>query len=430
MPDIINIHSEEVQEIMGRKPSWIMRWGITVLITIIVVFIVCCYFIRYPQTVSARITLTSDYPPADLVAKATGIIDSVFVSDGDKISKGQLLALIASAADYSDMVIAEKYVSGDEPYAEFSEDEFKRLQSLKLGDIQSNWIEYLSACSNFNDYRRIDQNGKKRILLSEQVEGAKAYYSKLEKQRATVVDALRYEKKSLERDSILFTRKAISQDEYEGELKNYIARKTSLAGFDAEMTNARLNRLQLEQQILELGTQQKAEENEHLRRISQARSQFRNSLAIWKEQYAIIAPYDGNVSLQNIWSRGQHISAGEIIASVSSAEDMHIKGRMKVTSIGFGKIKVGQTVNIKLSGFPYLEFGILRGKVETISSVPEMSQEGLFYTIDVTLPEGLESTYHKQFPFVQNMDGVAEIITEDMRLIEQFIRPIKSLFLN
>ena len=109
---------------------------------------------------------------------------------------------------------------------------------------------------------------------------------------------------------------------------------------------------------------------------------------------------------------------------------MHIKGRMKVTSIGFGKIKVGQTVNIKLSGFPYLEFGILRGKVETISSVPEMSQEGLFYTIDVTLPEGLESTYHKQFPFVQNMDGVAEIITEDMRLIEQFIRPIKSLFLN
>ena len=430
MPDIINIHSEEVQEIMGRKPSWIMRWGITVLITIIVVFIVCCYFIRYPQTVSASITLTSDYPPADLVAKATGIIDSVFVSDGDKICKGQLLALIASAADYGDMVTAEKYVSGDEPYAEFTEDEFKRLQSLKLGDIQPNWIEYLSACSNFSDYRRIDQNGKKRILLSEQVEGAKAYYSKLESQRATVVDALRYEKKSLERDSVLLTRKAISQDEYEGELKNYIARKNSLAGFDAEMTNARLNRLQLEQQILELGTQQKAEENEHLRRISQARSQFRNSLAIWKEQYAIIAPYDGNVSLQNIWSRGQHISAGEIIASVSSAEDMHIKGRMKVTSIGFGKIKVGQTVNIKLSGFPYLEFGILRGKVETISSVPEMSQEGLFYTIDVTLPEGLESTYHKQFPFVQNMDGVAEIITEDMRLIEQFIRPIKSLFLN
>ncbi|MBQ2526209.1 MAG: hypothetical protein II542_05135, partial [Bacteroidales bacterium] len=147
MPDIINIHSEEVQEIMGRKPSWIMRWGITVLITIIVVFIVCCYFIRYPQTVAARITLTSDYPPADLVAKATGIIDSVFVSDGDKICKGQLLALIASAADYGDMVTAEKYVSGDEPYAEFTEDELKRLQSLKLGDIQPNWIEYLSACS-------------------------------------------------------------------------------------------------------------------------------------------------------------------------------------------------------------------------------------------------------------------------------------------
>lgn len=416
---------------MGRKPAWILRWGITILISLILAFVLCCYFIRYPQTVTAYITLTSDYPPADLAAKASGIIDSVFVSNGETVRKDQLLAMISNAADYRDVAFAENFISREgDGVPELSGNELVELQKLNLGNIQSDWISYLSACYNYSDYLRIDQNGKKRKLLAEQVQGAKTYYGKLEKQRSTVVDALVFEKKSLERDSILHVKKAISDQEYETSLKSYASMRNSLAGFDAEMTSAYLNRLQLEQQILELGTQGKIEENEHLRLISQARSRFQGSLALWKEQYAIIAPYDGVVSLQNVWNRGQHITTGEIIASVSATEGAAIKGRLKVPSLGFGKIEKGQTVNIKLSGFPYLEFGILRGKVEAISSVPELTENGLLYTIDVSLPDGLESTYHKTFPFVQNMDGSAEIVTEDMRLIEQFVRPIRSLFLN
>lgn len=416
---------------MGRKPAWILRWGITILISLILAFVLCCYFIRYPQTVTAYITLTSDYPPADLAAKASGIIDSVFVSNGETVRKDQLLAMISNAADYRDIAFAENFISREgDGVPELSGNELVELQKLNLGNIQSDWISYLSACYNYSDYLRIDQNGKKRKLLAEQVQGAKTYYGKLEKQRSTVVDALVFEKKSLERDSILHVKKAISDQEYETSLKSYASMRNSLAGFDAEMTSAYLNRLQLEQQILELGTQGKIEENEYLRLISQARSRFQGSLALWKEQYAIIAPYDGVVSLQNVWNRGQHITTGEIIASVSATEGAAIKGRLKVPSLGFGKIEKGQTVNIKLSGFPYLEFGILRGKVEAISSVPELTENGLQYTIDVSLPDGLKSTYHKTFPFVQNMDGSAEIVTEDMRLIEQFVRPIRSLFLN
>ena len=197
----INIHSSEVQEIMGRKPAWILRWGITILISLILAFVLCCYFIRYPQTVTAYITLTSDYPPADLAAKASGIIDSVFVSNGEPVKKDQLLAMISNAADYRDIAFAEDFISREgDGVPELSGNELVELQKLNLGNIQSDWISYLSACYNYSDYLRIDQNGKKRKLLAEQVQGAKTYYGKLEKQRSTVVDALVFEKKSLDRD--------------------------------------------------------------------------------------------------------------------------------------------------------------------------------------------------------------------------------------
>lgn len=94
------------------------------------------------------------------------------------------------------------------------------------------------------------------------------------------------------------------------------------------------------------------------------------------------------------------------------------------------KVREGQRVIVRLNGYPYMEFGVLSGIVSSISSVPEQSERGLVYTITVNFPDGMETTYHRTLPFVQQMDGQAEIVTEDMRLIEQFIRPIRSLFVN
>jgi multidrug efflux pump subunit AcrA (membrane-fusion protein) len=421
------VYSEEVQVIMGSRPEWILRWGITIIIIILWGIIVACYFIKYPQTVTASIFLTSDNPPSDLAAKAIGILDSVYVADGEEIQKGQLIALIASAVKYEDMVIAEELLTADDL---LTKADVSRLSSLQLGDLQEGWIEYLSICSDYQDYLQIDKIGRKKALLAEQINREKEYCAKLEAQRQILAEDLVYEKRSLQRDSIMLANNLIAQAEYEKTLKSFLSKKNVLAGFDASMTSAYLSRLQTEQQILELNTQKTMETSEYERLISQAKSTLIGQVSLWKEQYAIIAPYDGCVSLQNVWSRGQRVSAGDIIASVAPSGGATIIGRLKVPSSGFGKVNVGQQVNIKLNGFPYLEFGIVKGTVASISSVPENTQEGLTYTVDVIFPDGLESTYHKVFPFVQNMDGNAEIVTEDMRLIEQFIRPIQSLFVN
>ncbi len=421
------VYSEEVQVIMGSRPEWILRWGITIIIIILLGIIVACYFIKYPQTVTASIFLTSDNPPSDLAAKAIGILDSVYVADGEEIQKGQLIALIASAVKYEDMVIAEELLAADDL---LTKADVSRLSSLQLGDLQEGWIEYLSICSDYQDYLQIDKIGRKKALLAEQINREKEYCAKLEAQRQILAEDLVYEKRSLQRDSIMLVNNLIAQAEYEKTLKSFLSKKNALAGFDASMTSAYLSRLQTEQQILELNTQKTLETSEYERLISQAKSTLIGQVSLWKEQYAIIAPYDGRVSLQNVWSRGQRVSAGDIIASVAPSGGATIIGRLKVPSSGFGKVNVGQQVNIKLNGFPYLEFGIVKGTVASISSVPENTQEGLTYTVDVIFPDGLESTYHKVFPFVQNMDGNAEIVTEDMRLIEQFIRPIQSLFVN
>ena len=48
----INLRSEEVQEIMGRVPPWIERWGITVIALLLVVILAGAAMFPYPDTLT------------------------------------------------------------------------------------------------------------------------------------------------------------------------------------------------------------------------------------------------------------------------------------------------------------------------------------------------------------------------------------------
>lgn len=50
-------YSDPVQEIMGSVPPWITRWGITIIFSVFAIILLGCFLIRYPQTVSAPVTI-------------------------------------------------------------------------------------------------------------------------------------------------------------------------------------------------------------------------------------------------------------------------------------------------------------------------------------------------------------------------------------
>jgi hypothetical protein len=100
-------------------------------------------------------------------------------------------------------------------------------------------------------------------------------------------------------------------------------------------------------------------------------------------------------------------------------------GKVKAPALNSGKIKVGQQVNIRLANFPDREFGVLKGKIKNISLVPDKDGNLL---LDVNLTHGLQTSYKKQIPFQQEMKGSAEIVTEDLRLLERVLYQFRSLY--
>ena len=85
----IEIHNEEVREIMKEIPGSIIRWGLAIIFLIFVSIIIGSYFFQFKEIVSVPLVITTSNPPAPIISKATGRISHWFVSDGQTVKQGE-----------------------------------------------------------------------------------------------------------------------------------------------------------------------------------------------------------------------------------------------------------------------------------------------------------------------------------------------------
>jgi hypothetical protein len=122
----------------------------------------------------------------------------------------------------------------------------------------------------------------------------------------------------------------------------------------------------------------------------------------------------------------EYVTNGETVFTIVPSTPQQVIGRVKLPVSGSGKVKPGQKVLIFLDNYPYTEYGMLEGKIKTISLIPESTTQGAFYTAEVVFPDGLATNYKNILPFSQEMQGSAQIVTKELTLFERFFNPIKS----
>jgi hypothetical protein len=55
--------SDEIQEIIGYVPHWVVRWGITAMFGVFLILLLCSYLIKFPDTISAPVTISATVQP-------------------------------------------------------------------------------------------------------------------------------------------------------------------------------------------------------------------------------------------------------------------------------------------------------------------------------------------------------------------------------
>lgn len=92
--DNLNPRSEEVQEIMGRVPHWILRRGIALLFLIVILLLVGSCFFHYPEKVTTQVHVLPSAPSARLTSPSAGHFKEVIAHNGDSVQESGLLAVL------------------------------------------------------------------------------------------------------------------------------------------------------------------------------------------------------------------------------------------------------------------------------------------------------------------------------------------------
>lgn len=416
----IEIRSAEVQDILGKPPRKIVRHGITVIFSVIVLVLIGSWFFKYPDIINAQITLTTENPPVSLNAMATGKISNLFYSENQQVIKNTCVAIIENTADYKDVEQLQKILQ--------NAPEQLPSKHLKLGELQSAYSNYLRLLQSYQTFQTIDYHKNKADAIEKQKEDYKKYSQLLTAQLHLQKQELTLAKQQLEREKILFGKNVIAKADYEKAQKSYLQQQSAYESAKANLANNQMQINTLSSQLIDLNLQKHQETDRHKTVLQEALNNLKSALKKWEQTYLLISPIDGKVTFTRIWSKNQYVKMGETVAVIIPNDSTHIIGKLEIPAKGIGKVKVGQTVNIKFDNFPHMEFGLLRGKVKNLSLVPVFSEQGAVYTANIALPDTLVSNYGTNIVFSQQMTGIAEIITEDLRLLQRFFNPLKSIW--
>ncbi|MCX6239524.1 MAG: HlyD family efflux transporter periplasmic adaptor subunit [Bacteroidia bacterium] len=430
MPDRYNLeaHSEEVEEIMSFIPNRVIRWGLTVIFAVLASLLIGSYCFKSPEIIIAPMILTTKNPPVSLISKSTGKIDRLFAVDGQTVSEKENIALINNPTDFSHYLILKKELADCFRIANWDDQVFAYDLSdqLTLGELQESYGPFLKNRNNFRHYLTQNFLPQKIGLVNKQIAKQEEYYQTLIRQREVQRNDLTLCEKSFIRDSSLYQKRTTSEAEYEKSRQLFLSKKSAFIGFEAVLKGTESSILQLQSSRVELQMQHERELSEFRLSLDEGKQNLENAIHQWKEKYLVASPVKGKLTFTSIWSVNQEVKTGELIATVIPIEESTIIAKAVIPPSGFGKVEVGQRVNLKLNGFPYMEFGMLKGNIRSISLVPEARG----YVAEIELSGGMTTSYRENLKFIRQMDGTAEIITKEMRLITRLINPLRAFFDN
>jgi multidrug resistance efflux pump len=421
---VIELRSEEVQEILSRPPHALIRYGISVICGVMIILFIGSFFFRYPDMVQGEVVITTENPPVWLVAKSTGKIKEMLCSDKQRVSQGDILAVIENSASTTDVKTIIQLLS----FVVVSDSSFfipNQLlsQSFELGGLQSNFSTFTKAALNYDNFVKLNLITQEKTSLQKQIFNRKIYSTNLAKQLEMKRRELIISKSAYERDKLLYNQKVISASDMETAEQTYLSQQQALQQLQTSMSLENVDFSQMKESVNKLSIQYLQEKHQMFSDLKSAQRELMAAIENWQQNYLLIAPQSGIVTFNTFWKQNQNINSGDKVFAIVSRKPGQLIGKIKVPASGSGKIQVGQKVNIKVAGYPYLEYGLLQAKTTNISLVSTND----YYAVEVAFPKGLRSTVNKELKFTGELSGTAEVITENRTLIERIYTPLRLL---
>ena len=420
----IELRCEEVQEILTRPPHALVRWGITAFFSVLALFFIGGCFFKYPDVVSAQITVTTEHPPVWIVARGSGKIKEVYGKDRERIEAGKIIAVLENPAETEDVLLLEEALQ-DFCLTDSCVHGILFPEHLALGSIQAVYATFIKSLTDYRNFLSLDLYEQKIEATRKELQEYRNYIVHLKRQAELDKEQVRIAETVHSREKKLFGEGLTAQSDYEEAKQVFLNRQQGQEQMMTSLSSAKIQEAQLQQNILEIRMERSREANSLGTALKAVYNELQVSIEDWKMTYLFISPAGGILSYNNVWQKNQNVNSGDKVFSIVASQTGDIIGKIKLPVNGSGKVKSGQRVNISVTGYPYMEFGFLTGTVVSVSLLPDSDS---MYTVTVSLPQDLCTSYGKVLDFNGELTGTAEVMTDERSITGRLLEPLRYLW--
>lgn len=301
----------------------------------------------------------------EIKAPVTELVDSVYAYEGKKLRKGDIILRFR-----------------------MSNSEYKILyQRHRIDDYKT----------HLADLKFLAKGKQPPTFHSPARQQEYNYYIKREKELGTSLDKA---EKDLKRNKLLFTKKVISEEDYDKSFYQYETQKNELAS---------LKENQLSVWQTDLNNYQNLE--------SEMNASFKQELKN-KELYVVKSPVNGTLDQFSGIYRNSSVQAGQSLAVVSPDSTLYFEVYVNPRNIGY--LSVGMPVNFQIESFDYNEWGTVAGNITEISSdfLTENQSKDSFYKVKCSMKRN----------YLQLKNGQKGKLKKGMTVCAHFMINKRSLF--
>lgn len=419
--------SGDVTEFMQRPAHWLLRSGTTALASVLGLLLLLSVIIKYPDTIVGRITVIGTQPVMEVVARQNGHLESLRVHEGQHVKRSEILAVMQSPARTEAVLgLAEKLREVEraiEAEAAVLDASFGPIDGL--GQLQNFYADFANAYHVFQTTLSDDYVETAGANLRQQLEGKRAQIETLRSQSEMMERELELGRQKVERLKTLRESETISTAELQDQEMALLQQMRNQTVGQRALSEAEVEASKTEKELRDLEHNRTEKVRSAREELRSRLNKLRGAIDLWDTDYVLRAPGEGKVAFYDFWSDQQFVTAGRQVFLIVP-ETTRLLGRLPVSAGGAGKIKPGQAVRIRLDDFPYKEFGIVSGRVQSVSLV---AREGANLVL-VDIPHPLVTSFKKKLVFKQEMTGEARVVTEDVTLLGRILYEIRRAFVN
>lgn len=359
-----------------------------------------------------------------------GIISEIKVKEGDNVNKGQIIYTLSNEFFKADLKSKELDLLSFQAAEQRLEASIAQKQTIEFSEDLIEKIPFIIENERRIFFEDLKNNNTKIEIAKDQLKQKEYKLKEAQTKFENLNLELNLAQTNMKILESLYKKKVVSKKDYITELSK---KQNIVTKLSETRNNIPIIKEEIEEAKKKIETVRSEIKSKYLKKYSMLKAEINKLIEKSKadsdreQRKDVISPVNGIINKLYFHTIGGIVKSGDKLAEITPIEDsLTIEARVGTSSRA--QIWSGQDVSVEITAYDFSKYGLLNGKLISISPDSFEDRTGnIYYLVKVKVDN---NQFAPNLPILPGMIANINILTGKKTIIEYIIKPLKDISRN